>query len=142
MDSQASGSVKQAGVGVGVGVGVDVVVDSAQYGMPVTVPVPDVMPKAISRHSTMLTPVVLPVMSPVDRHVAALPAAKGPRATAQTATSATSSRPLAFARSVQASGRVVIQRSSKASRTQLKILKPEEPMTGVVARQEATLPTA
>lgn len=70
--SQGSGTDAQTSTGVGVGVG------STQLSAPVTVPVPDAKPNAISRHSTMLTPVVDEPMDPVARQVAALPAAKGP----------------------------------------------------------------
>lgn len=90
----------------------------------------------------MLVPVVDAVMVPVARQVAALPAAKGPRAMVHWATSATRARPLDDARSVHAVGRVEIQRPSRAVRMQDAMSEPAVVRPTLVARHVATLPAA
>lgn len=134
--AQGSGIVAQTGSG-GVDVG-----SLPHRALPVTVPVPESKPKAIRKHSTMLVPWVDEVMAPVARQVAALPAANGPRATAQRATSATSARPLESSRSVHESGRVVIHLPSSAVRMQSAISAPAVKIEMLVARQVAMFPAA
>jgi hypothetical protein len=108
----------------------------------VMVPVPESKPKAIRKHSTMLVPVVDEVIDPVARQVAALPAAKGPRAVVQRATFPTSTRPLEFSMSVHDPGRVVIHRPSSAVRIHSAISAPTVNSEGVVATQVAMFPAA
>lgn len=133
---QGSGTVAHTGCGTGVDVG------SSQRTPSVTVPVPESKPKATRRHSTMLAPSVDSVMDPVARQVAALPTAKGPRATAQTATSATRSRPLESSRLTHASGRVVMHLPSRAVKMQSAMSDPTVKIERDVARQVAMFPAA
>lgn len=101
------------------------------------------IPRAFSRHSTIDDPVVLSVSVVVDKQTAALPAAKGPRATTQSGMSTKSAAdPLSLFNFVQALGREVGQDASKAVLRQLMMDPPvvEVVMTSV-ARQAAALPT-
>lgn len=134
--SQALGMVAHTASWEGVGVAV------LQTALPVTVLVPESKPKAIRKHSTMLAPSDDEVMDPVARHVAALPAANGPRATVQTATSAISSKPFESSRLVHSSGRVVIHLPSRAVKMQSAISDPTVVSEMLVARHVAMLPAA
>ncbi|KAL1839677.1 hypothetical protein VTK73DRAFT_3983 [Phialemonium thermophilum] len=128
-----------AGIGGQIGVGVGV----AMQATSVDVAVPETKPSAISRHSMTPTPVLELVKAPVDRQVAAAPAAKGPRAAAQSGTSIRRSvRLVSDARLTQRLGKVVMQRPSRAVRMQLAMSEPAVDGVMEVARQVATLPTA